>query len=180
MPELSKEVLVSETAIATRVAELAAEINRRQDGRPLVAIGILKGSFIFLADLVRQISCPITCEFIRVRMSEGGNSSSPREIHYDASFNVAGKDILIVEDILDTGITIDYLIQHFKQQGATSIQVCVLLDKKESHKVAVPVDYVGFEIPKKFVVGYGLDFEERYRELPHITWLEGVSWPLAD
>lgn len=180
MPELSKEVLVSEAAIAKRVADLAEEINRRQDGRPLVAVGILKGSFIFLADLVRQLTCPVTCEFIRVRMREGVNASSPREIHYDAPFDVDGKNLLIVEDILDTGITIDYLIQHFQQKGATSIQVCVLLDKKESHKVSVPVDYVGFEVPKKFVVGYGLDFEERYRELPYITWLDGVEWPLAD
>lgn len=179
MPELSKEVLISEKEIAKRVDELAEEISNRQNGRPLLVVGILKGSFIFLADLVRRLTCPVTLEFIRVLMKDEREEGSPRIIKYDVPFTVEGKDVLIVEDIFDTGITIDYLLDHFANQSPASTQVCVLLDKTETHKVDVNVDYVGFEIPNKYVIGYGLDFEEKYRDLPYISWLDNVTWPLS-
>lgn len=180
MPDINKEVLISEKEIAARVSEIAKEISVNQNGRPLTAIGVLKGSFIFLADLVRQIKAPVNCEFIRVTLKTGEKGEYDREITYNTSFDVEGKDILIVEDILDTGITLNYLINHFRAFKPASIRICTLLDKKESHKVKIKADYVGFDIPNKFVVGYGLDYEEKYRELPYIAWIDGVSWPLAD
>ena len=180
MPEISKEVLISEKEIADRVAEIAEQISQDQDGKPVTAIGVLKGSFIFLADLVRQITSPVNCEFIRVVLRTNEDGDYDREIIYNTGFDVQGKDILIVEDILDTGITLNYLINHFKAFNPASIKIVTLLDKKESHKVKINADYVGFEIPNKFVVGYGLDYEEKFRELPYIAWIDGVSWPLAD
>lgn len=180
MTEVSKEVLITEKEIAERVSQIAKEISKKQNGKPLTAIGVLKGSFIFLADLVRQISSPVNCEFIRVSLKTSEDGEYSREITYNTSFDVEGKDILIVEDILDTGITLNYLVNHFRAFNPASISICTLLDKKESHKVKIEADYVGFDIPNKFVVGYGLDFDEKYRELPYIAWVDGVSWPLAD
>lgn len=177
MVKLSEDVLLSETEIAERVRELAKDISRDYEDRPLVVIGILKGSFIFLADLVRQLSCTVTCEFVRVVMTEE-DSLLPREIRYTTPFTVENTHVLIVEDILDTGITLKYLIDHFTDQNPSSLSICVLLDKVEARKTEVNVAYTGFEIPNKYVVGYGLDYEERHRELPYITWMDGAHWPL--
>ena len=180
MPEMKEEILISREQIARRIEEMAKEISKNQEDRHLVAVCILKGSFIFMADLVRKLTCPVSCEFVQVRMVDDADNKQYREIDYIMEFDVEGKDILIVEDIFDSGITIDYLIEHFREKNPRSIQVCVLLDKSEAHKVEVPVEYVGFSIPRKFVVGYGLDYGERYRELPHIAVLDGVTWPLSE
>lgn len=177
MPELSDEILINEKEIAKRVEELAREISNDQGKKPITIICILKGSFMFVADLVRSLTCPVKMEFIRVLMTDDA-SDVPREIRYNVPFNVKNEDVLMVEDIFDTGITLDFLLEHFNAQKPKSIKICTLLDKERSHKVDVEVDYVGFRIPQKYVVGYGLDYEENYRELPYITWLEGVEWPL--
>lgn len=180
MPEMNEEILITREQIARRVEEMAKEISADQEGRHLVVICILKGSFIFMADLVRKLTCPLSCEFVQVRMVDAPENRQFREIDYIMEFEVDGKDILIVEDIFDSGITIDYLLEHFRDKNPRSMRVCVLLDKSEAHKVEVPVDYVGFSIPRKFVVGYGLDYGERYRELSHIAVLDGVKWPLSE
>lgn len=171
MAKLSNEVLLTEEEIRTRVTELAKQISRDYKDRSLTIVGILKGSFIFLADLVRQITCPVTCEFIRVTMTET-HDETPRDINYTTPFDASGADILVVEDILDSGITLDYLLNHLREGNPSSLKTCVLLDKTEARKIEIKIDYIGFEIPDRFVVGYGLDFEERYRELPYITWIE--------
>lgn len=174
------EALITTEQIKKRVAELGEQINKDQDGNPLTVICILKGSILFFADLIRTFDFPVNCEFIRVEMDEDAGNRLVRTINYSVDFEVVGKDILLVEDILDTGITLDYLIEFFNSKEANSIKTCVLLDKQENRKVDVEVEYSGFEIPNKFVVGYGLDYEENYRQLPYITVMEGVTWPLAD
>ena len=171
MASLSDEVLLSADEIESRVAELAKEIVSDYADKPLTIVGILKGSFIFVADLVRQLSGHITCEFIRVTMSDG-EDEVPRDIHYTTPFTAEGANILIVEDILDTGITLDYLLNQLRERNPASLSVCVLLDKTEARKIDIQADYVGFVIPNRYVVGYGLDHGERYRELPYITWIE--------
>lgn len=171
MAELSKEELLTEEQIAKRIAELAEEISRDYHGRVVTAVCILKGGFIFLADLVRKMDCQAACEFIRVSMSDS-EKEIPRDLQFTTPFDISGKDVLIVEDILDTGITLDYLMNQLSLQGPNSLKVCALLDKKEARKIDITADYVGFEIPDRFVVGYGLDFMEMYRDLPYITWIE--------
>jgi len=171
MARLSNEVLLTTEEIGTRVAELAEEISRDYAGSQLTIVGILKGSFIFVADLVRRLKGPVTCEFIRVQMTDSQHEI-PRKIQYTTPFEMEGRHLLIVEDILDTGITLDYLLNQLRERGPASVRTCVLLDKKEARKLEIQADYVGFEIPNRFVVGYGLDYAEHYRELPYITWIE--------
>ena len=174
MAELSKEIMITEEQIAKRVSELAKDISREYEGKTLTAVGILKGGFIFLADLVRQLECSTTCDFIRVTMSEE-TEGTPRGLQYTTPIEIEGKDILIVEDILDTGITLDYLVNQLRLKNPRSLKVCTLLDKAEARKIDIEADYVGFKIPTEFVVGYGLDYQERYRELPYIAWIEGFE-----
>jgi hypoxanthine phosphoribosyltransferase len=170
MAELSKEVLLTAEQLAKRIEELAEEISRDYQGRTLTAVCILKGSFVTLADLIRKLTCPVSCEFIRVSLSD--ENDTPREVQYTTPFEIAGKDILLIEDILDTGVTLNYLINQLSESGPRSLRVLVLLDKSEARKVEIEADYTGFKIPNRFVVGYGLDFNERYRELPYITWMK--------
>jgi hypoxanthine phosphoribosyltransferase len=174
------EPLITAEEIEKRVGELAAQINKDQDGSPLTAICILKGSIIFFADLIRKLDFPLECEFIRVEMDEGQAQEMVRKINYSVDFEVIGKDILLVEDILDTGITLNYLIDYFKSRHAKSVKTCVMLNKVDARKVDLDIEYSGFEIPNKFVVGYGLDHEEQYRQLPYVTTIDGVTWPLAE
>jgi hypoxanthine phosphoribosyltransferase len=171
MARLSTEVLLSEKEIKARVEELAKLVSIDYQGKPVTIVGILKGSFIFLADLMRNLSGPLTCEFIRVRMTDA-HHEIPRSLHYSTPFEPEGKHILVVEDILDTGITLDYLVNQLRARKPATLKVCVLLDKTEARKIDIKADYTGFQIPNRYVVGYGLDYEERYRELPYITWIE--------
>ena len=172
MANLSTEVLLTEEQIRKRVIELAKEISRDYVDKPLTVVAILKGSFIFVADLVRNLGGPLTCEFIRVKMINGTQEEIPRDIHYTTPFEIEGRHLLIVEDILDTGITLDYLLNQLSSRNPASMKVCVLLDKTEARKLDIQADYVGFEIPNKYVVGYGLDYNEHYREIPYITWMD--------
>jgi len=159
--------------IAARVKELGAQITKEYAGRNLVLVVVLKGSFIFAADLCRAIDANVRVEFLGVRSyGEGTESSGVVQITQDLSKPIAGEDVLIVEDIVDTGLTIAHLMDLFRTRGPRSVKVCALLHKPARARVTVEVDYLGFTIEDKFVVGYGLDFAERYRNLPYIGVVE--------
>jgi hypoxanthine phosphoribosyltransferase len=168
-----KHCLISREDIARRVKELAAEISRDYQGRDLVLIGVLKGAFIFLADLVRELDFPVEIDFVRLA-SYGGGTSPTGEVHIskDVELSLEGRDVLIVEDIMDLGFTLDFLKQHLVNHQPRSVKICVLVDKRERRKVEVPLDYVGFVVEKGFLVGYGLDCGEKLRTLPEIYALE--------
>lgn len=163
-------VLISEADIAARVAELAAEISEAYRGTgELVLVGVLKGSFIFLADLSRRLTIPRSIEFIAVSSYESGSlSTGAVRLVMDVRGNLEGRHVVIVEDIIDTGHTLQYLIGVLEAHRPASIRTCALLHKAEAAEVDVPVDYVGFGIGDEWVVGYGLDYAERDRTLPYI------------
>lgn len=163
-------VLLSETQIADRVRELAAELSSDYSGsHGVVLIGVLKGSFIFLADLARAMTIPRTIEFIAVSSYETGSvSSGAVRLIMDVRGNIENRDVVIVEDIVDTGHTLKYLLRILRSHGPSSIRTCTLLHKSESAEVDVEIDYVGFSIGDEWVVGYGLDYAEQNRTLPYI------------
>ncbi len=163
------EVLVSSQDIKTRVEQLGKRISADYDGKDLVLIGILKGSFVFIADLARAIDLPLAVDFMAVSSyGMSTKSSGVVRIVKDLDNSLDGKHVLVVEDIVDTGLTLNYIYGHLKSRGAMSVKICALLDKVSRRQVAVPVHYKGFDIPDEFVVGYGLDVEERYRNLPDV------------
>ena len=164
-----KELLYSQEKIAERVKTLADLISRDLEGQEVVLIGVLKGAFIFLADLVRHLKIPHTVDFVRLA-SYGSRSVSSGEITFskDVETDVEGKAVLIVEDIIDTGESIAFLQERLQERRPASIRVCALIDKRERRERAVTADYVGFEMEEGFVVGYGLDFNEKFRCLPEI------------
>jgi hypoxanthine phosphoribosyltransferase len=162
----SAEVLFTADQIARRVAVLGARISADYEGREIAALGVLKGSFIFMADLVRAITRPVRCGFLD--MSPSPRSGAITEMVFTSSFPVEGTDLLLVEDILDTGVTLAYLVEQLELRGPRSIKVAVLLDKPSRRRVAMQADYVGFEVPDRFVVGYGLDRSEAHRNLPFL------------
>ena len=169
-----KTVLVSEEELKAKVAELGAQISRDYEGKNLVLVSILKGSVVFMADLMRAVSIPCSIDFMVVSSYGGSNTvtSGLVKIIKDLDGDLSGKDVLIVEDILDSGVTLHYLMQILAARGANSIRLCTLLSKPERRKINVDVDYLGFEIPDEFVVGYGLDYAEKYRNLPYIGVLK--------
>ena len=166
MNEMSKEILFPRAEIQKRVRELAHQISGDYAGRELIVIGILKGAFIFMADLIREISIPCKIDFVRVA-SYGASSESFGKVVMtkDIETSIKGRDILIVEDIVDTGLTLQYLVDGLKERNPHSLKICVFLDKRKRRKVSFEADYVGFTIDDGFVVGYGLDFNEQYRYL---------------
>ena len=171
------EVLLSEEQIAARVADLGQRISSDYAGRELTLVSVLKGSLPFMADLMRRITLPLRIDLMEVS-SYGGTSTESSglvRILKDLSAPIDGRDVLIVEDIIDTGLTLNYLIRYLKGKNPNSIKVCSLLDKPARRLVEIPIDYVGFEIPDAFVVGYGLDFGEVYRNLRFV----GVLRPEA-
>lgn len=168
-----ERVLFSEEELKRRVAELGARINEDYAGKKLILIGVLRGSFIFVADLVRQLNLPCTVDFMAVSSyGKGTTSSGQVRIVKDLSEDIAGRDVLVVEDIMDTGHTLSYLLQYLKDKGAASVRLCALLDKPSRRTVPVEIQYCGFTIPDYFVVGYGLDYAEQYRSLPYIGVLK--------
>lgn len=173
MEKLIKEVLVTEKDIAAKVEELGKKISEDYKDKDLILVGILKGAVIFMSDLARKIEIPVALDFMAVS-SYGKSSTSTGEVRIikDLDFSVENKDILIVEDIIDTGYTLAYLTDNLKKRGARSVKVCTLLDKPERRKVDVKVDYLGFAIPDEFVVGYGLDYSEIGRNLPYVAALK--------
>ena len=164
------EVLLSEERIAAKVAELGARIGADYAGRPVTLVSVLKGSLPFMADLMRAIDLPLRIDLMEVS-SYGGASTETSglvRILKDLSSSIAGKDVLIVEDIIDTGLTLNYLLRYLRGKNPRSLRICALLDKPARRLVEIPIDYLGFTIPDEFVVGYGLDFSEYYRNLPYI------------
>ena len=166
--DVKLEILICKEEIRKRVRELAEEISRDYKGceRPLM-VGILNGAFIFMADLVREMKIPVEIEFMRVKSYSGSNTTGKVEVLMDVN-NVRGRKVVVVEDIVDTGITLSSIVRRIREKGAESVKMCALLDKPSRRVVDVKPDYVGFTIPDYFVVGYGLDYNGRYRELPEI------------
>jgi hypoxanthine phosphoribosyltransferase len=163
-------VLISEERIQARILELGAEIRAVYGDEPIVCICVLKGSFMFMADLVRAIGGDIRCEFLGVSSYHGGTrSTGVVRITEDLRNPIEGHHCLIIEDIVDTGLTLDYLNRMLAVRGPKTLRACALLDKPAHREVPIETDYVGFSIPDEFVVGYGLDLGERFRNLPHIA-----------
>jgi hypoxanthine phosphoribosyltransferase len=170
------EPLFTSEQIQTRVAEMGAEIARDYAGRTPLLIGVLKGAYIFLSDLARAIDMRLGVEFMAISSyGSGTRSSGEVKIVKDLDVPVDGRDILIVEDIVDTGLTLSFLIGSLHQRGARSVKLAALLDKWERREREVKIDYCGFQIPDAFVVGYGLDYAERYRNLPYIAVIKDPS-----
>lgn len=168
-----EQILLSEEELASCVRRLAAEINRDYAGKEPVLIGILQGSFVFLADLVREITLPIRVEFMSVSSYMSSTQSSGHvTIRLDLSEDIAGRDVILVEDILDSGRTLSELIPRLQERNPASLKSCVLLNKPSRRVVDVPVDYCGQDIPDAFVVGYGLDYDQKYRNLPYLGILK--------
>ncbi len=167
MPDELIEVLFSEEQIRKRVEDLGAQITTDFAGRDLVLISILRGSVFFATDLARRIQAPLAMDFLSIS-SYGEGSQGVVRITKDLEENIAGKDILLLEDIVDTGFTVKYLLRTLGSRNPRSIIVCTLLDRRARRIIDVEIGYVGFEIPDKFVVGYGLDHRQRYRNLPYI------------
>lgn len=159
------EVLIPHDQIQQRVAELGRQINADYQGRSLVMVGVLKGSFMFLADLIRHIDVPLRIEFIGTKSYEGTTTSGQVQLTKDLDRPVQDEDVLLVEDIIDTGLTLNYLIHLLEQREPRSLKTVAFLDKPSRRRIEVQGDYIGFTIEDRFVVGYGLDFEQRYRNL---------------
>lgn len=169
----SLTLLIPRGVIEQTVVRLAAQITEDYRGRQLVAVGILKGAFIFMADLVRRLDLPLEVDFVTVSSYGSGTESSRTvSLRQDLSTDVKGKDVLVIEDIVDTGRTVCYLLQHLVDRGAASVRLCALADKPTRREVSVSLDYLGFTVPDRFVVGYGLDFDNKFRYLPDIYALE--------
>jgi hypoxanthine phosphoribosyltransferase len=162
------EPLITEERLRARIAELGREIARDFAGQSLLVVTVLKGSFIFVADLVRAIDLPLDVEFIGISSYAGTASSGVVRITQDLSRPIEGEHVLLVEDIVDTGLTMSYLLDNLSTRRPASLQVCALLEKPARAKVKVPIAYRGFEIPDAFVVGFGLDVDGRYRNLPYV------------
>lgn len=169
------KVLIDEQTLQNRIREMAKQIEEEYKGKTITIICILKGSVFFTVDLAKAINEDVRVEFIRVS-SYGGDTVSSGEIKMklDLKDSINGKDVIVVEDIVDTGRTLSYLMEYLKLKQPNSLKICTLLDKKERRVCEVNPDYVGFQIPDEFVVGYGLDYDEKYRNLPYIGYFENV------
>ncbi|KPK47977.1 MAG: hypoxanthine phosphoribosyltransferase [Dehalococcoidia bacterium SM23_28_2] len=170
MPDIDR-VLFSAGQIQRRVHELGARISRDYRGKSPVAVGVLKGVFFFMADLLRHISLPVSVDFMAISSYEG-DSAGAVKILKDLDLHIVKEHVLLVEDIVDTGMTLNRVVERLRSQRPASLKVCALLDKRARRLVDVHLDYVGFEVPDEFVVGYGLDYRQRYRNLPFIGTLK--------
>ncbi|MBX3028573.1 MAG: hypoxanthine phosphoribosyltransferase [Chloroflexi bacterium] len=168
------EVLIPEADIQAKVRELGAQLSRDYEGRPLTLVSVLKGSLPFMADLMRAISIPVTIDLMEVSSYGGAvtETSGLVRILKDLSASIEGRDVLIVEDIIDTGLTLNYLLRYLRGKNPRSLRICALLDKPARRLVDIDIDYRGFSIPDRFVIGYGLDYGEHYRNLPFIGVLK--------
>lgn len=162
------QVLITSAEIQKRIEELAGKIEEDFRGKDLAVIGVLKGSFIFMADLVRRIFLPLSCDFLRVASYDHDHSTGVIRMEFDMTQPVAGKDVLLVEDIVDTGNTLRYLLKHLESKKPSSLKVCSLLFKDVGTSIRNKIDYVGFTVPNEYVVGFGLDSEGLYRSLPYV------------
>lgn len=171
-PAPTGEVLISSEQLSDRVAELGAQISRDYDGKDLVMVGVLRGAVVFIADLLRALDVPCEIDFMAVSSyGSSSDSSGVVRILKDLDDSITGRDVLIVEDIVDSGLTLNYLMRNLRARDPGSLEVCSLLTKPERRRVDVPIRYTGFEIPNTFVVGYGLDHAQQYRHLPYVAEL---------
>ena len=167
------KILISRGQIAKAVTRLALEINRDYQGKQPLLISVLKGSFVFMADLIRQLDLPLELDFVRLASYGAARESSGKvRVVQGVKTPVKGRDVLVIEDIVDTGITISFLLDYLEKKRPASLKLCTLADKPSRRRVPVPIDYLGFSVPDKFIVGYGLDCDEKFRNLPHIYTLE--------
>jgi hypoxanthine phosphoribosyltransferase len=172
------DVLIEADALQHRIAELGEEISNDYTGRDLLLVGVLKGAVFFMADLMRNLSIPCEIDFMAISSyGEGTDSSGVVRILKDLDINIEGRDVLVVEDIIDSGLTLSYLIRNLEAREPATLEICALMTKPERREIEVPVRYVGFEIPNRFVIGYGLDFGERYRNLPYVGVLDPALIP---
>lgn len=166
------KVLIDEQTIQARIKEMAEQIKKEYDGKVLTFICILKGSIFFTADLAKKIDGDVRIDFVRVSSYDGENSTGEIKMKLDLKDSIQGKDVIIIEDIIDTGRTLKYLKEYLKIKKPNSLKVCTLLDKKERRVCDMEADYIGFNIPDKFVIGYGMDYDEKYRNLPYIGYFD--------
>ena len=167
------KILISRDEIAEAIDRLASEIKRDYQGKQPLLIGVLKGSFVFMADLIRQLDLPLELDFIRLSSYGAARESSGRvRVVEGLKTPIKGRDVLVIEDIVDTGITTSFLLDYLGKRKPASLKLCALTDKPSRHRVPVSIDYLGFTVPDKFIVGYGIDFDEKFRYLPHIYALE--------
>jgi hypoxanthine phosphoribosyltransferase len=166
------EILIDEETLGARIAELGAEVSADYQGRDLLLIGVLKGAVFFMADLMRHLTVQCEVDFMAISSyGDSTDSSGIVRILKDLDINIEGRDVLVVEDIIDSGLTLSYLMRNLESREPASLEVCALMTKPARREIDVPVRYIGFEIPNRFVVGYGLDFGERYRNLPYVAVL---------
>jgi hypoxanthine phosphoribosyltransferase len=175
------EILLTEEQISTRVAELGSRISADYQGRTLTLVSVLKGSLPFMADLMRAIDLPLRIDLMEVSSYGGATTESSGLVRIlkDLSASIAGEDVLIVEDIIDTGLTLNYLIRYLRGKNPATLRICTLLDKPARRLVEIPVDYIGFQIPDQFVIGYGLDYGEVYRNLRYVGVLKAEVYGAA-
>ncbi|MBA3587676.1 MAG: hypoxanthine phosphoribosyltransferase, partial [Chloroflexi bacterium] len=162
-----EEILLDSDAIAARVVELGSQLTGDYAGRDPVLVSVLKGALVFLADLMRAMDLPSSIDLMEVSSYAGTETSGQVRILKDLSKPIEGRDVIVVEDIIDTGLTLNYLLGYLADRQPASIKICCLLDKPARRLADIPIDYIGFTIPDRFVIGYGLDYEERYRNLPY-------------
>ena len=172
------EILIDADALRARIGELGEEVSAHYAGQDLLLIGVLKGAVFFMADLMRHLTVPCEVDFMAIS-SYGAqtDSSGVVRILKDLDINIEGRNVLVVEDIIDSGLTLSYLMRNLESREPASLEVCALLTKPDRREIDVPVRYIGFEIPNRFVVGYGLDFAERYRNLPYVGVLDSELVP---
>ena len=181
MTELERGVaktLIDEQTLRNRVAELGADISSDYVGKDLLLVGVLKGAVFFMADLMRSLTIPCEVDFMAISSyGDSTDTSGIVRILKDLDINIEGREVLVVEDIIDSGLTLSYLMRNLEAREPASLEVCALLTKPERREIDVPVRYIGFEIPNRFVIGYGLDFAERYRNLPYVGVLDSELVP---
>ncbi len=166
-------ILIEENTIKDKVAKIGAQINHDYANKNPIVIGILKGAFMFLADLIRVIEIPVEIDFLAISSYDGKASSGVVKISKDLAINIEDRDIIVVEDVVDSGRTINYIVENLKTRRPRSIAICALLNKKDNRIVNIPLTYIGFNIPPVFVVGYGLDHNDQHRNLPYIGVYDG-------
>lgn len=155
--------------IREKIIQMAEKITLDCLGKEIIAIGILKGSFMFFADIIREIKVPVTVDFMIASSYLKTTSTGDVKIHSDIKEDISGRHVLLIDDIIDTGVSLNHIRERILSKGPASLKICCLLDKKERRLVDVPVDYIGFEVPNNFLVGYGLDYDNKYRNLPYIA-----------
>ncbi len=166
-------ILIKEEDIRNRIKEIGMEINNDYKNKNPILIGVLKGAFVFLADLLRELNIPVEIDFLGISSYTGTKSSGIVRITQDLSLNIEDRDVILIEDIVDSGRTLDYIVNNLKTRKPRSIAVCTLLNKKDARIIDVPLTYIGFNIPKVFVVGYGLDYDNKFRNLKYIGVYHG-------